>query len=82
MMKEIKKGFVYSEDIERITKGVNAFDFKFDTEPSKEVIKSVREDLKLQMDKIFNNNVTVVTEDEMLMVNKLITGDCPHCNIG
>lgn len=82
MMKEIKKGFVYSEDIERITKGVNAFDFKFDTIPTKEVIKSVREDLKIQMNKIFNNQVTVVTEDEMLMVNNLIKGDCPHCNIG
>ena len=82
MMKEIKKGFVYSEDIVRILEGVNAFDYKFDTQPSKEIIKRVREDLKVQMNKIFNNEVTVVTEDEMLMVNKLITGDCPHCNIG
>lgn len=82
MMKEIKKGFVYSEDIVRILEGVNAFDYKFDQEPSKEVIKTVREDLKVQMNKIFNNQVTVVTEEEMLMVNNLIKGDCPHCNIG
>ena len=82
MMKKIKKGFVYSEDIVRILEGVNAFDYKFDQEPSKEVIKTVREDLKVQMNKIFNNQVTVVTEEEMLMVNNLIKGDCPHCNIG
>ena len=82
MMKEIKKGFVYSEDIVRILEGVNAFDYKFDKKPSKKVIESVREDLKVQMNKIFNNQVTIVIEDEMLMINKLIKGDCPHCNIG
>lgn len=82
MMKEIKKGFVYSEDIVRILEGVNAFDYKFDTLPTKKVIESVREDLKVQMNKIFNNEVTVVTEEEMLMVNNLIKGDYPHCNFG
>ena len=82
MMKEIKKGFVYSEDIKRILEGVNSFDYKYEEIPNVETIKNVRDDFKKQINKIFNNQVTVVTEEEMLMVKKLISGDYPHCNIG
>ena len=81
-MKEIKKGFVYSEDIKRILDGVNSFDYKYDAIPSIDKIESVRYDLKKQFNQIFNNQVTVVTEDEMLMVNSFIGGEYPHCNIG
>ena len=82
MMKKIKKGFVYSEDIKRILEGVNAFDYSYDAQPTKETIESIREDLKEEMNKIFNNQVTIVSEEEMLMVNNLISGDYTHCNIG
>ena len=77
MMKEIKKGFVYSEDIKRILNGVNAFNYKYDAIPSEKTIKNIREDLKKQMNRIFNNQVTTVTEEEMLMVNNLIGGEYP-----
>lgn len=79
MMKEIKKGFVYSEDIKRILEGVNAFDYKYDALPKEKTIEEVRESLRLQLNKIFNNEVVRVTEEEMLEVNKLIGGEYPHC---
>ena len=78
-MKEIKKGFVYSEDIKRILEGVNAFDYEYDATPSIMTIEDVREDFIKQINKIFKNQVTRVTEDEMLEINNLIGGEYPHC---
>ena len=80
-MKEIKFGFVYSEDIKRILDGINAFDYKYDAIPSNETIINIREDLNKQINQVFNNQVTVVTEEEMLMINNLIGGEYPHCYI-
>lgn len=81
-MKKIKNGIVFSDDISRILNGINAFDFKYEFIPSEKVIKTVREDFKNDANEIFNGNVTIVTEEEMLSVNDLIDGKYPHCLIG
>ena len=78
-MKKIKNGIVFSDDIKRILSGVNAFDFKYDFVPSIDVINQVRADFKMDVNKIFNGNVTIISEEEMLDVNNLIGGEYPHC---
>ena len=78
-MKKIKNGIVFSDDIKRILSGINAFDFKYDFVPSVGVINQVREDFKKDVNKIFNGNVTIISEEEMLDVNNLIGGEYPHC---
>lgn len=80
-MKEIKKGFVLSEDIERIINGINAYDFSYKVVPNKKVISDIRWDFKNNINQVFNY-VTIVSEDEMLQVNNLIGGEYPHCYIG
>ena len=78
-MIKIKKGFVLSEDINRILKGINAYDFKYDNTPNESVITSIRKDFEKDMNKIFDNEVTIVSEEEMLEVNDFIGGEYPHC---
>ena len=78
-MKEIKKGIVFSYAIERILSGVNAFDYKYQCVPSSGFIKNLREEFKMDVDKIFNNDVTIISEEEMLSVNEYIGGEYPHC---
>ncbi len=78
-MKEIKKGIVFSDDIKRILKGINAFDYQYDSIPEDYVIETIRKDFQLDVNKIFNNNVTIISEEEMLKVNELIGGEYPHC---
>lgn len=76
-MKEIKKGIVISYDIERILNGINAFNYKYGVIPNAKLIKEVREDFEKDMKRIFDT--TIIEEDEMLEVNKLIGGEYPHC---
>lgn len=78
-MKEIKNGIVFSYDIKRILNGVNAFDYQYDVIVSKIDIDSVRKDFELDVSKIFNNKVSIVSEDDMMRVNDLIDGWYPHC---
>lgn len=80
-MKEITKGIVFSDDIQRILNGINAFDFKYDFIPSVEFIKELRKDFRSDVNKIFNNEVTIISEDEMLEVNNLVRRCYPHCYI-
>ncbi|MBR3211002.1 MAG: hypothetical protein IKF71_03580 [Bacilli bacterium] len=80
-MKKIKKGIVFSNDIERILKGVNALDYQYDKVPSGKMIQEVREDFARQVNGIFDA-VTIVLEEEMMQVNDLIQGDYPHCIFG
>ena len=80
-MEKINKGIVFSDDIKRILNGINAFDYKYDAIPSDSVIDTVRNDFKLDVNKIFNNEVTIVSEDEMVNVNKFINGWYPHCYV-
>lgn len=78
-MKEIKKGIVFSDDIKRILSGVNAFDYQYKSIPSGSVIDSVRSDFRNDVNKIFNGDVTIISEEEMLWVNEFIGGEYPHC---
>lgn len=81
-MIKIKDGFVVSEDIKRILDGINAFDFKYDFIPIGETIKNLRNDFKRNINEVFNNKVTIISEEEMLDINKFIGGEYPHCYIG
>lgn len=78
-MKKINKGIVFSDDIKRILNGINAFDYKYEFIPNNDVINSLREDFKSDVNKIFNSNVTIISEEEMINVNNLIGGEYPHC---
>ncbi len=78
-MKEIKKGIVFSNDIKRILNGINAFDYSYKFIPSDSVINAVREDFKKDVNKIFRNNVTIISEEEMMDVNNLMDVLYPHC---
>ncbi len=77
-MKEIKKGIVFSNDIKRILKGINALDYVYDGFVSDETINLLRNDFRKSVEGVFNQ-VVIVEEDEMLQINSLITGDYPHC---
>lgn len=78
-MKIIKEGIVFSEDINIILNGKNAFDFKYDKVPSNSVIEEVRRSFKEQVNGVFNGKATIISEDEMNGVNSLIGGEYPHC---
>lgn len=78
-MKKIKNGIVFSNDIKRILNGINAFDYSYDYEMDNNVIDDVRTDFKDSVNKIFNSNVTIILEDEMMQINDLIGGEYPHC---
>ena len=80
-MKEIDKKIVFSYDIKRILNGINAFDYKYDGIPSEDIINDLRNNFKLEANKIFNNNIAIIYEDEMLAINNLIGGWYPHCYI-
>ena len=78
-MRKIKKGIVFSDDIKRILSGVNAFDYQYKSIPSESVIDIVRSDFRNDVNKIFNDEVTIISEEEMLGVNEFIGGEYPHC---
>lgn len=79
-MKEIKNKMVFSYDIKRILDGINAFDYKYAIRPSSSNIESLRRNFEYDVNKIFNNDVCIIYEDEMLKVNDLIKKEYPHCN--
>ena len=80
-MEIIKRGIVFSNDIKRILSGINSLDYQYEVIPNDSIIKRVREDFENQTNDIFNNEVTIITEDEMLQINDLIGGEYPHCSI-
>ena len=80
-MKKLYKGIIFNDDIKRILNGINAFDYKYDVIPDDSVIDTIRTDFKQQTNKIFNNKVTIISEDEMMEVNNLINWSYPHCYI-
>ena len=79
-MKKIENGIVFSDDIKRILKGINAFDYKYDYIPEDSTVDALRADFRADVNKMFDGNVTIISEDEMLEVNGLIGGWYPHCN--
>ena len=78
-MKKINDGIVFSDDIKRILKGINAFDYKYEYIPDDNVIDLLRENFKKEVNKIFKDKVTIIKEEEMLKINNLIGGEYPHC---
>lgn len=82
-MRTIKKGIVFSDDINLIINGNNALDFKYDgVLPSKKFIESLRRGFKRDTNQIFNKEVTIVSEQEMtLPLSELVLDSlkiCPH----
>lgn len=80
-MEKINKGIVFSDDIRRILSGMNAFDYKYNFIPNDNVIDTIRRSFKNDVNKIFNGNVIIINEEEMMNVNNLIGGWYPHCYI-
>jgi hypothetical protein len=69
-MKKIEKGIVFSNDIGRILEGNNALGFSYEENgmiiPNTSFIESLRNDFEKDVNKIFEGNVTIIREDEML----------------
>ncbi len=81
-MKNINTGIVFSNDINQILNGINAFDYKYIYKPEKNQIKEVRNNFKKEVNKIFKGQVTIIEEEKMLEINNLIGGEYPHCLLG
>lgn len=68
-MKKIKKGIVFSNDIQNILKGYNAINYNYNKNgmiiPQTQFIENIREDFSNTVNKIFNGNTTIITEKEM-----------------
>lgn len=80
-MRKISEGIVFSEDINIILNGVNAFDYQYKFIPSDSVIKDIRESFRSDVGKIFNGNIVIISEEEMREVNRFIGGEYPHCYV-
>lgn len=78
-MKVIDDGIVFSYDIKRILRGINAFDYNYDSIPSDSSIEDIRKMFEVDVNQIFDGKVTIISEDDMLEVNNLIRGEYPHC---
>ncbi len=76
-MRLLKNKMIFSEDIKMIFNGINAFDFKYSYVPSDSVFDSVRKDFKKDTCRIFNNDVAIIKEEEMLEVNSLLSNKTP-----
>lgn len=78
-MKKIKDGIVFSEDIKMILEGKNAVDFDYTENglviPSDDFISSLRFDFKRITNKIFEGNVTILSEEDMLEAIKYAIED-------
>lgn len=76
-MERIKEGIVFSNDIYRILCGYNALDFDYSDKniviPRKKFIKTLREDFKKDVERIFPK-VTIISEGDMLLyINQSIS---------
>ena len=85
-MEKISKGIVFSNDIEYILKGNNALDFNYENRgmmiPSSSFIKNLRIWFKKDVDKIFDGQVVILSEEEMIsgIYNSIsdVIGRFPH----
>lgn len=85
-MKIIKKGIVFSNDIQRILESYNAINFSYNKRgiiiPNKNYIESLRKDFTTTVNNIFTTT-TIITESEMLeSIYSSISpflGVYPHC---
>ena len=85
-MKIIKKGIVFSNDIERILNGYNAINFSYNQNgivvPNKTLIENLRQDFNTTVNKIFTKTTTITEEEMLTSIYKCISpflGRYPHC---
>lgn len=88
-MIRIEEGIVFSNDIYRILQGKNALDFNYVANgliiPSKEQIDFVRADFEKDVRRIFNDKVTIFSEEQMeefLYTSLENVREYPHCIFG
>ena len=69
-MEKINRGIVFSNDIEYIIKGNNALDFSYEDSkmviPSSVFIDELRDWFRSDVNKIFKNQVVILSEEEMI----------------
>ena len=85
-MKKISKGIVFSNDIFRILKGKNALRFSYEElgmkMPSEREIEFLRKDFAKDVNRIFKNDVEIISEQEMedfLYDSLEDSWEYPHC---
>lgn len=85
-MEKVESGIVFSNDIYRILKGINALDFNYEKNgmriPSEAQIEKLRRDFEKDVSRIFDGNVTIFSENRMedFLYRALIDVlDYPHC---
>lgn len=85
-MKIIKKGIVFSNDIQRILEGYNAINFSYNNQgiiiPNKNFIESLRKDFTTTVNKIFTQTTTIQESEMLESIYTNISpflGRYPHC---
>ena len=85
-MKIIKKGIVFSNDIQRILNGYNAINYSYNQQginiPNKNFIESLRKDFSKTVNKIFTTTTIIKEEDMLESLYSSISpflGKYPHC---
>ncbi len=85
-MEKVNSGVVFSNDILRILQGKNALDFNYEKNglslPSKKQIEVLREDFRKDVNRIFERDVTIFSEEKMEGFLNDSLEDCtiyPHC---
>ena len=85
-MKIIKKGIVFSNDIQRILDGYNAINFSYNNQgiiiPNKNFIESLRKDFTTTVNKIFTQTTTIQESEMLENIYTSISpflGRYPHC---
>ncbi len=88
-MIKVEEGIVFSNDIYRILQGQNALDFDYSANgliiPTKEQIEFLRADFEKDVRTIFNNKVTIFSEEQMeefLSTALDNVREYPHCIFG
>ena len=79
-MKRISNGIVISNDIKGIENGYIEIYDNYNVKLDDCVINNMRDEFKSDLLKIFDGNVSIISEDEMFEVVDLIGGEYPHCN--
>ncbi len=88
-MIKVEDGIVFSNDIYRILQGQNALDYDYSANgliiPSREQIEFLRVDFARDVKRIFDNKVTIFSEEQM---EGFLSGaldsvrEYPHCIFG
>ena len=88
-MEKVEDGIVFSYDIYRILKGINALDFDYQKNglsiPTEDEIEKLRNDFEKDVKRMFNENVTIFSEEKMedfLYDSLTDVLEYPHRNFG